>query len=101
MELDPRRTAGLYAVAAALAPAIVPYTLTVMKKVNDRLHNKAVVYGSRDLEKGEVQRDAEVEELAGRWARLNAGRAVLPALSAVLGAWAVVSRPEVVGLAVL
>jgi len=100
--LDPRPAAVLYALAAVLAPAIVPYTLTVMRRVNDRLHTKADAFeAAPDVEKGADAGDEEVGELVGRWRKLNVGRAVLPGLSALAGVWAVVSRPEVVGFTVL
>lgn len=94
--LGPRRSCTLYTIAAMLVPAIVPYTLTLMRNVNGRLHAKADAYRSstQDSEVRTHVDDREVRYLIKKWQWLNAGRAVLAGTGALAGVWAIVSRPE-------
>jgi len=82
--LNTDQTFYLYTAAAILVPAIVPWTLGVMGGTNDKLHEKAEM-------DSEMKEDLELDNLISRWKVLNLGRAVFPALAAVLGLWTVVS----------
>jgi hypothetical protein len=83
---------NLYSAAAILVPAIVPFTLVVMKDTNGKLHQKAKSTGV------EVKEDSELTTLLSKWQLLNSTRALFPGLAAVLGMWAIVARPDFVGL---
>ncbi|KAK7420169.1 hypothetical protein QQZ08_010525 [Neonectria magnoliae] len=66
-----------FVVGAALAVAIVPYTLVFMAGTNDLLHAAAKDMGAFSQE--------EVKKLVGRWGVLNLGRSVLPLVGAGVG----------------
>jgi len=85
LEQESRLPLALYTSAAALIPCIVPFTLTVMKKVNSRLHAKA------DSNAAEAKgADGEVDEMLEKWVVLNWTRAGIAAVGAACGAVAVV-----------
>jgi hypothetical protein len=94
--LDPRPSFNLYTAAAVLIPAIVPFTLIVIKKTNSKLFAKAEFYDTQSA--AEKKEDEELAQLFKRWRVLNLIRACFPALGAVAGLWAVIARPEFVGL---
>ncbi|KAK5731602.1 hypothetical protein LTR17_011194 [Elasticomyces elasticus] len=75
----------IYAIAAALIPSIMPFTLSVMDPgVNNRLKLLA-----KDAERSTKLTDSvkdEVQELLGKWAAMNYVRAVAVGVGAVLGA---------------
>lgn len=73
-----------YAAAAALALAIIPYTLAVMMGTNNVLLAKAEEAETKGH--GEVQA-AEVRRLVGRWAKMNLGRSVLLVSAAGVATW--------------
>ncbi|KAF2436130.1 DUF1772-domain-containing protein [Tothia fuscella] len=93
--LDPRPSFNLYSAAAVLVPAIVPFTLFIMKDTNAKLHHKANSMST------EVKDDSELTELLPKWKLLNNIRASFPGIAAILGLWAIVSRPDFVGLNVM
>lgn len=75
---------SLYAAAAVLTISIVPYTLTAMKGVNDRLH--AIADAPLEESKATVVAEkGEVETLLRKWYLLNLVRSLLPAVGCVLG----------------
>jgi hypothetical protein len=94
--LDPRPSFNLYTAAAVLVPVIVPFTIFVIKKTNTKLFAKADYYEAQGA--AETKEDKELPELFAKWQLLNLIRACFPALGAAAGAWAVISRPEFVGL---
>jgi hypothetical protein len=71
-----------FAAAAALCLGIVPYTLGVMLGTN-----KALFALEEAARSGKGVDGVAVKTLLARWARLNAGRAVMLGLSAVVAAW--------------
>jgi hypothetical protein len=86
--LDPRPAFTLYSAAAVLVPLIVPYTLTIMKDTNSKLHAKA--------DAGvEAKEDGDLMKLFEKWQLLNAIRSVFPACAAIIGIWAVIAKPTV------
>ena len=80
------------AAAAAITISIVPYTLTVMRRVNRTLLSKAKE--TENLKSDEVLTEIDVAEresakqLIDLWGVLNFGRGLLPAVGSVLGYWA-------------
>ncbi|QDS78085.1 hypothetical protein FKW77_003815 [Venturia effusa] len=83
------RTFYLYAMAAILVPAIVPYTVGIMKLTNDRLHQRAERY--KLVNAWEVKEDGEMEELLKKWTTLNTTRSLLPLAATLFGLWAIMS----------
>lgn len=79
---------NLYSLAAILVPAIIPFTIGIMKPTNDKLHAKADKYR---LGASDVEEDQELEDLLKRWTVLNTVRSLFPLTAAVLGVWAIVS----------
>lgn len=75
--------------AAVLIPAIVPFTLLVIKPVNDKLAAKVEALDGK--QPGEASWDEEgIEPLLTKWNRLNAVRSVMVGVGAVAGLLAVV-----------
>ena len=77
---DARKKTGIwkgFAVAAALAVSIIPYTFLTMIGTNHALH--AIATGAYTAS------EAEVSRLIGRWGVLNLGRSLLPLAGAVAG----------------
>ena len=77
---------GLYTSAALSTLSMVPFTLSMMRSVNDKLMAKAA-----DAEKGSEDIFAEGEsskELIDWWATLNFMRGLFPLTGTVLGIWA-------------
>ena len=77
------RLTNLYALSAALAIGIAPFTGLVMKPTNDALIARAAA-GEKGIEKG-----ATNGELVRKWAGLNTIRGLLPLAGAGVAAWAV------------
>jgi hypothetical protein len=99
----------LYTISAISVFALIPYTITFMGPMNSALtalaHQSSSSSSSAaevDIEKGYTTTDAEqdADRLIRRWTKLNYGRMALELTSAVLGLWAVVSRPESVAVVV-
>jgi Domain of unknown function (DUF1772) len=88
----------LYTAAAIIIPCIVPFTLLFMRPTNNAIHAKKAFYSSA-VGAG-IATDAELSRLIAKWTVLNYTRSLLPLLGTLLGAWAVVGRPEVAGLVV-
>ncbi|RHZ46137.1 hypothetical protein CDV55_100780 [Aspergillus turcosus] len=83
--LAARNSSLLYSAAGILTGGIVPFTLAFIMGTNRALEAKV---GAKD----EVEETrAEVESLLERWGVLNAVRAVLPLVGAVVGVLAVIS----------
>ena len=80
--------AQLYASAAGLTLAIVPYTLIGMRAVNDKLHAKADGKEKDDTRQPPQLEDANMRDLLTEWAWWNAGRSLLPLGGCVLGWYA-------------
>ena len=81
----------LYGLAAFSTLSIIPYTLLMMKGVNDKLTSKADNTKAMSLDKivaEEDKGDESAKELIDWWATLNLGRGLLPLLGATVGAWA-------------
>ncbi|EOD48976.1 60s ribosomal protein l44 [Neofusicoccum parvum] len=79
----------LTAAAGVLIPAIVPFTILVIKPVNDKL--AAIVEALDGKQPGEVAvEEQKVEPLLKQWNRLNATRSVMVGLGAVAGLLAIV-----------
>ncbi|KAK5682303.1 hypothetical protein LTS10_005429 [Elasticomyces elasticus] len=75
----------LYAIAGAIVPCIVPYTLLVM----DPRANNRLKFLAKEAERSSKSTDSikdEVQELLGKWARMNYVRAAAVGAGAVLGA---------------
>ncbi|KAF2455847.1 hypothetical protein BDY21DRAFT_306461 [Lineolata rhizophorae] len=92
----------LYTVAAILGPAIVPYTFAVMMKTNKKILAKAAE-AEKSAEAPATAEASTAEEenthaLVDKWATMNLGRGVLTLASAILGAWAAVSKLEIIAL---
>ncbi|KAG7442927.1 DUF1772-domain-containing protein [Guyanagaster necrorhizus] len=88
-QMHPFPGCGWYATAGMLTFGIVPFTLGLMKKTNDKLHDKAGVVddiGLEGAEEAEQLRTEKTEELVTRWKRLNAQRGLLPLAGAIIGA---------------
>ncbi|RAL16071.1 DUF1772 domain-containing protein [Aspergillus homomorphus CBS 101889] len=75
-----RHSSKVYCAAAALVLGIVPFTLTFMKKTNDRLTQWA-----RHESEWTADADAEVEGLLWKWTWLNAARSLFPLLGGLVG----------------
>ncbi|QIW98755.1 hypothetical protein AMS68_004273 [Peltaster fructicola] len=65
MSLDPTAPRALYAMAAISMPAIVPYTIAIMKPTNDILMARANSSAKISA------KDAELPSLLAKWARMN------------------------------
>lgn len=70
----------VFATAGLVTVSIVPYTLTVMRNINNTLF--FVEYETR---KGRDPSWAEAVQLVNRWGKLNAIRALIPLTGGVLG----------------
>lgn len=81
---DPTAPSTLYAAAAILVPAIVPYTLAVMVPTNDRLMAKAKGLGNMGLQ--------ETRVLVEKWKGMNYVRAAMAGVATLLAGWATVVR---------
>jgi hypothetical protein len=69
--------------AASILPVMIaPFTLTVMRHTNNRLHNKAATGVP------EMTEDRELERLLRKWTILNSIRVLFPAVATVLALWA-------------
>ncbi|KAK3617112.1 hypothetical protein LTR56_025518 [Elasticomyces elasticus] len=80
----------LYAIAAALIPCIIPYTLSVMDPgANNRL--KLLAKEAERSSKSMESIKDEVQELLGIWAGMNYVRAAAVGAGAVLGAIATIA----------
>lgn len=94
---------GLYTTAAVLVPSIIPYTLTVMSTINNKLHAKASSMANASITDASAEAGIAQEETAhallDKWATLNLGRSFLPLIATVCAAWAVADSYEVLGLA--
>ena len=103
-QIAPKDSAAvsLYSAAAVLVPAIIPYTLTVMKSTNAKLDGKASSLANASLTDAAVEEGVAKEEtvhaLFDRWSTLNFGRSLLPLIGSICAAWAVVDNYEVLGL---
>ncbi|KAJ8076302.1 hypothetical protein PM082_000722 [Marasmius tenuissimus] len=71
-----------YIVAGLLTIGIVPYTLLVMAKTNEKLSAKAV---DVPTEKSEVADGPEVKDLVESWTTMNFVRGVLPLAGTIFG----------------
>jgi len=71
-----------YATAAALLPAVVPFTLLVLNPTNDQLIAAATVEASTETTRALLQ----------KWGVLNACRSVFLFVGASLGAWAALTE---------
>ncbi|KAF1809425.1 DUF1772-domain-containing protein [Eremomyces bilateralis CBS 781.70] len=80
-----------YTLAAVLGPAIVPYTLVVMKSTNGRLSELAA---AADKASEKVQ-EKEATQLIEKWKWLNAVRGVSVFSALMCGAYAIVTWPEI------
>jgi hypothetical protein len=69
-----------------------------MKNTNSTLHAKAASYESATA--ADTKEDEELVKLLSKWQVLNAIRAVLPAIAALSGLWAIITRPEFLGMAI-
>ncbi|KAK5005120.1 hypothetical protein LTR28_008099 [Elasticomyces elasticus] len=83
----------LLTTSAVIIPAIVPYTLFLMKNTNNKLHAKAAKYrntiaGEKNIEAG-MPREETVEGLVSKWYWLNMLRAVMVGSGAAMGLVAV------------
>ncbi|KAK4990619.1 hypothetical protein LTR66_006762 [Elasticomyces elasticus] len=91
--LAPTTPFYLFTTSAVIIPAIVPYTLFLMKNTNNKLHAKAAKYrntiaGEKNIEAG-MPREETVEGLVSKWYWLNMVRAVMVGSGAVMGLVAV------------
>jgi hypothetical protein len=72
---------ALYTGAALAIPAIIPYTLGIMKPTNDKLLKKVVEPNSIS--------DNETKELIHKWRALNYNRALIALAGTLMGAFAI------------
>lgn len=79
--LDPTSPFALYTGAALALPSIIPYTLTLMKSTNDRLHKKVVEPNSMT--------ESETKDLIRHWRVLNYNRALIALAGTLMGAFAI------------
>ncbi|KAJ9112417.1 hypothetical protein QFC20_002205 [Naganishia adeliensis] len=79
---DPH-TSRLYTICAAIIPTFVPYTLIMMKSTDEGLIRAAT---------DDKVDPTYVKKLFEKWYKLHIGRALILAISSVVGIWAVVSR---------
>jgi len=93
-------TLPLYVTAAILAPLSTPFTLAVLKPVNDELtaRSEKAIAGAADVEAAGA--GESTHELVRKWAGLNLLRGVMFGLSAVLAGWAAIRPVELVEVAV-
>ncbi|KAH6607219.1 hypothetical protein Trco_003532 [Trichoderma cornu-damae] len=76
---------GSYLGSAACVLSIVPFTLTVMKRTNEQLHEEADNDSSEEEIEASVVR---VKSLLDRWITLNFIRGLLPLAGTILGSLA-------------
>ncbi|TKA71749.1 hypothetical protein B0A49_08161 [Cryomyces minteri] len=94
-------TFKLYTAAAVLMPSVIPYTLLLVKPINDKLLKKAETLATVSItddaasETG-VSKDETVHGLVDRWGTLNLGRALLAAAGCLCATWAAIDKLEVV-----
>jgi hypothetical protein len=75
-----------YAAAASMVMLVMPYSLVVMKDLNERLLAAGRRLGKRS-EIG-VAEDEGVKKLVDGWATRNFFRALLPLVGGLVGTWA-------------
>jgi len=80
---DPTSPLALYTGAALAIPAIIPYTLGIMKPTNDRLLRKAKEPNSIS--------EGETRQLIRNWSGMNYNRAVIALVGTLIGGVAVLS----------
>ncbi|TLD29128.1 hypothetical protein PspLS_03653 [Pyricularia sp. CBS 133598] len=84
------RTAKMYTLAAALSVGIVPYTVLVMSRTNNKLRRRAELTKSMsitdELESAEVRESDKF--LVDHWGVLNLGRAAMLAGAGLIGLYA-------------
>ena len=81
----------LYGLAALSTLSIIPYTLLIMRGVNEKLISKAndtMTMSSDDIVVNQGDGEESAKELIDWWAILNLGRGLLPLLGTAVGAWA-------------
>lgn len=83
LALDPTSPWALYTGAALAVPAIVPYTLGIMKPTNDRLHRK--------VREPESMTESETRRVIGEWKVMNYKRGMFAFTGMIMGAIAVVT----------
>ena len=80
---DPTSPLALYTGAALAIPAIIPYTIEIMKPTNDRLIRNAKEPNS--ISEGETRR------LIRSWRGMNYNRAIIALVGTLMGGVAVLS----------
>ncbi|KAH7348571.1 hypothetical protein BKA65DRAFT_594371 [Rhexocercosporidium sp. MPI-PUGE-AT-0058] len=81
----PRNVVAMYGLAALLTVGIAPFTVLVMRGVNESL------IGLSEGDGKDREGEDEVRGLLERWARLNGVRSLLPFVGGVVGAFAVLT----------
>jgi len=78
---------GMFVGAAVATIAIAPYTILVMGKTNDRLHELANKASAREAESEVLSKaeDRELVTLVDRWVALNWVRCSMPLLGCLIG----------------
>ncbi|KAF2092071.1 hypothetical protein K490DRAFT_32435 [Saccharata proteae CBS 121410] len=89
----------LYTAAAVLLPSCIPYTLLVMKPIQDKLCARADSLTALEDEAAEagIAQEDTVHGMVDKWATLNLGRTVINGVAALCVAWATISKVDVVG----